>query len=114
MNEMCDRCGPAVAAVYRARRHGELYLCGHCADRLWAALFAQGWTIGPAGGHAVSLGRLTSAPAPRGSAPGVGAGQAEVPGRSGAAFGAFVRWCRRAGAGDHGAWPSAADPRKQS
>jgi ribosomal protein S27AE len=30
MNETCDRCGPAVAAVYRA----ELYLCGHCTNRL--------------------------------------------------------------------------------
>jgi hypothetical protein len=54
MNEMCDRCGPAVAAVYRAKRHGELYLCGHCTNRLWAALFAQGWTIGPAGEHALA------------------------------------------------------------
>jgi hypothetical protein len=52
MNEMCDRCGPAVAAVYRVERHGELYLCGHCTNRLWAALFAQGWTIWPAGEHA--------------------------------------------------------------
>jgi len=49
MNEMCDRCGPAVAAVYRAERHGELYLCGHCTNRLWTALFAQGWAIWPAG-----------------------------------------------------------------
>ncbi len=40
MNEMCDRCGPAVAAVYRVERHGELYLCGHCTNRLRAALFA--------------------------------------------------------------------------
>jgi len=32
-------------AVYRVERHGELYLCGHCTNRLWAALFAQGWTI---------------------------------------------------------------------
>jgi hypothetical protein len=45
MNERCDRCGPTVAAVYRVERYGELYLCGHCTDRLWAALFAQGWTI---------------------------------------------------------------------
>jgi hypothetical protein len=51
MNEMCDRCGPAVRAVYRVERHGELYLCGHCANRLWPALFAQGWTIWPAGEH---------------------------------------------------------------
>jgi len=25
MNETCDWCGPAVRAVYRAGRHGELY-----------------------------------------------------------------------------------------
>jgi hypothetical protein len=54
MNEMCDRCGPAVAAVYRVERHGELYLCGHCTNRLWAALFAQGWAIWPAGEHALA------------------------------------------------------------
>ena len=51
---MCDRCGPAVAAVYRAGRHGELYLCGHCTNRLRAALFAKGWTIGPASEHALA------------------------------------------------------------
>jgi hypothetical protein len=54
MNEMCDRSGPAVAAVYRVERHGELYLCGHCTNRLWAALFAQGWAIWPAGRHALA------------------------------------------------------------
>ncbi len=54
MNEMCDRCGPAVAAVYRVERHGELYLCGHCTNQLWAALFAQGWTIWPASEHALA------------------------------------------------------------
>jgi hypothetical protein len=54
MNEMCDRCGPAVAPVYRVERHGELYLCGHCTDRLRAALFAQGWTIRPASEHALA------------------------------------------------------------
>lgn len=54
MNEMCDRCGPAVAAVYRVERHGELYLCGHCTNRLWTALFAQGWTIWPASEHALA------------------------------------------------------------
>jgi hypothetical protein len=54
MNEMCDRCGPAVAAVYRVERHGELYLCRHCTNRLWAALFAQGWTIWPAAVHALA------------------------------------------------------------
>lgn len=54
MNEMCDRCGPAVRAVYRVERHGELYLCGHCTNRLGAALFAQGWAIWPAGEHALA------------------------------------------------------------
>jgi hypothetical protein len=48
MNETCDRCGPAVRAMYRADRHGQLYLCRHCASRLWRALSAQGWTIRPA------------------------------------------------------------------
>jgi len=47
MNQTCDRCGPAVRAVYRAARDGQLYLCGHCATQLKAALRAQGWTIGP-------------------------------------------------------------------
>jgi hypothetical protein len=47
MNDTCDRCGPAVRAVYRAHRRGELYLCTHCASGLWSALSAQGWTIGP-------------------------------------------------------------------
>lgn len=45
MNETCDRCGPAVSAAYRVRRIGELFLCGHCANVLWPALFAQGWDI---------------------------------------------------------------------
>jgi len=49
MNETCDRCGPAVLALYRVARRGELYLCGHCARQLWPALSAQGWTIWPAG-----------------------------------------------------------------
>jgi hypothetical protein len=47
MNETCDRCGPAVRAVYRVDRSGELYLCTHCTNRLWGALAAQGWTIWP-------------------------------------------------------------------
>jgi hypothetical protein len=51
---MCDRCGPAVVAVYCVERHGELYLCGHCTNRLGAALFAQGWTIRPASEHALA------------------------------------------------------------
>ncbi len=45
MDETCDRCGPAVRAYYRAARTGELYLCVPCANRLWPALWAQGWTI---------------------------------------------------------------------
>jgi hypothetical protein len=45
MSETCDRCGPAVLAPYRAHRDGELYLSGHCANRLWPALTAQGWSI---------------------------------------------------------------------
>ncbi len=45
MDETRDRCGPAVRAYYRADRAGELYLCGHCANRLWPALWAHGWTI---------------------------------------------------------------------
>jgi hypothetical protein len=45
MNETCDRCGPGVRAVYRVHRGGELYLCRHCANRLWPALWAQGWEI---------------------------------------------------------------------
>ena len=48
---MCDGCGPPV---YRVERHGELYLCGHCTNRLRAALFAQGWTIWPGGAHALA------------------------------------------------------------
>jgi hypothetical protein len=54
MNEACDRCGPAVCAMYRADREGELYLCGHCADRLSPALSAQGWGIGSIGEHALA------------------------------------------------------------
>ena len=49
MNETCDRCGPAVRAVYHASRGGQLYLCGHCANQLRAALSAQGWAIWPTG-----------------------------------------------------------------
>jgi ribosomal protein S14 len=50
----CDRCGPAVRAVYGARRDGELYLCRHCANRFWSALCAQGWTIRPVSEHALA------------------------------------------------------------
>ena len=45
MNETCDRCGPAVRAIYHASRGGQLYLCGHCANQLRPALSAQGWAI---------------------------------------------------------------------
>ena len=45
MHETCDRCGPAVEARYHADRLGELYLCRHCAMRLWPALAAQGWSL---------------------------------------------------------------------
>lgn len=45
MEETCDRCGPLVRAVYRVDRGGELYLCRPCANRLWPALSAQGWTF---------------------------------------------------------------------
>ena len=38
MNETCDRCGPAVRAIYRVFRRGELYLCRHCTNQLRAAL----------------------------------------------------------------------------
>ena len=44
-----DRCGPAVRAMYRANRNGELYLCRHCASQLRQALSAQGWVIWPVG-----------------------------------------------------------------
>ena len=53
MNETCDRCGPAVRAMYRAERNGELYMCMHCASRLRQALSAQGWTIRPVGEQAL-------------------------------------------------------------
>jgi hypothetical protein len=45
VNETCDRCGPTVPAAYRVERDGELYLCLHCASRLWPALTEQGWRI---------------------------------------------------------------------
>jgi hypothetical protein len=45
LNQACDRCGPAVRAVYHVRRQGELYLCRHCTNQFWSALNAQGWTI---------------------------------------------------------------------
>jgi hypothetical protein len=53
MNQTCDRCGPAVRAVYRAARDGELYLCRHCAIQLRSALTRQGWTIWPIGQQAL-------------------------------------------------------------
>ena len=48
-DQTCDRCGPAVHAVYRVQRQGELYLCKHCANRLWPDLSRQGWNIWPVG-----------------------------------------------------------------
>ena len=45
MNQTCNRCGPAVQAVYRVARRGELYLCRHCTTRLRPAPSAQGWAI---------------------------------------------------------------------
>jgi hypothetical protein len=60
MNETCDRCGPVVGAAYRVdrvdrvNRAGELYLCGHCANRQWRALSAQGWIFWPLGVRALA------------------------------------------------------------
>jgi ribosomal protein S14 len=54
MNETCDRCGPAVRAVYRAERTGELYLCRHCGNRLGPALYARGWTMWTISEHALA------------------------------------------------------------
>jgi hypothetical protein len=54
MNEACDRCGPAVRAVYRTARDGELYLCAHCTRRLWHAFSAQGWAIWLIDEHALA------------------------------------------------------------
>jgi hypothetical protein len=114
MNETCDRCGPAVAAVYRGKRHGELYLCGHCTNRLRAALFAQGWTIGPAGGHAPAPqvnecpGRLVAAhPARAWVRPKSPDTEAPLPAPSRAGAGVLARAIAAP-------WPSAANPRKQS
>lgn len=47
MNETCDRCGPAVVAVYRVDGDGELYLCTPCSSRLWTSLNERGWDISP-------------------------------------------------------------------
>ena len=54
MNETCDRCGPAVRAVYRVARDGELYLCGHCTNQLWQTLSEQGWSFRLAGERALA------------------------------------------------------------
>jgi hypothetical protein len=54
MNETYHQCGPSVRAVYPVDRRGELYLCRHCTNQLWAALSAQGWTIWPAREHALA------------------------------------------------------------
>ena len=66
MNETCDRCGPAVRAVYRVDRRGELYLCRHCTNQLRAALSAQGWAIWSACEHALAP-KPANTPAPRDS-----------------------------------------------
>ena len=54
MNETCDRCGPAVRAIYRVDRDGELYLCSHCTNQLSPALTAQGWNVRLTGEHALA------------------------------------------------------------
>lgn len=54
LSQTCDRCGPAVRALYRVRRTGELYLCRHCANQLRPALSAQGWTIWPIDEYALA------------------------------------------------------------
>jgi hypothetical protein len=54
MNETCDRCGSAVRAAYRVQKLGELYLCRHCAPRLWPTLSAQGWNIWPISASALA------------------------------------------------------------
>ena len=54
MNETCDRCGPAVLAVYRVAGHGELYLCRHCAKQHWGALCGRGWSIWPVAEHTLA------------------------------------------------------------
>lgn len=54
MNETCDRCGPAVRAVYRVDRDGELYLCGHCTNQLRPVLSAQGWSVRLIGEHTLA------------------------------------------------------------
>jgi hypothetical protein len=54
MNETCDRCGPAVRAIYRVDRGGELYLCRHCTNQLSPALSAQGWSVHLIDEHALA------------------------------------------------------------
>jgi hypothetical protein len=113
MNETGDRCGPAVPALYRVERHGELYLCGHCTYRLWAALSAQGWTIWTAGEHPL---------APQANEWSGASWQRARRGRgSGGSPAILRRLFRRLRAlalvcwsGDLVAWSSAANPRKQS
>jgi len=70
MNETCDRCGPAVRALFRVDRDAELYLCGHCLDRLWRALYDQGWTIWVIGEQACAGGAGLTVPAGAPSEPG--------------------------------------------
>jgi len=70
MNETCDRCGPAVRAAYRVHKRGELYLCRHCATRLWPALSAQDWVIWPVDAHALAPQTYQYADADAGRDPG--------------------------------------------
>jgi hypothetical protein len=50
-----------VRAVYHASRGGQLYLCGHCADRLRPALSAQGWAIRPVAVPLLAAGYIAGA-----------------------------------------------------
>ncbi len=80
MNETCDRCGPSAEAMYRVYRDRELFLCGHCMNRLWEALCGKGWVMWPLGKHELRPIRAsrprTSADGPKVSvAPWTGEGQ---------------------------------------
>jgi ribosomal protein S14 len=70
MNETCDRCGPAVRAAYRVQKRGELYLCRHCAMRLWPTLSGQGRTLWPVDAHALAPQTYRYADADAGRNPG--------------------------------------------
>jgi hypothetical protein len=47
---------PVSGAAGRGGREARVHLryCRHCASHHWSALSAQGWTIWPAGEHAVA------------------------------------------------------------